>query len=71
MGYLMKKEYALYLEEKGILQIIHQKRLKEILSRVSNKLKNIDLIFVSSCYSQTLGELFLEYKTKNVIYIQG
>ena len=53
------------------MQIIHQNRLKEILNRVSNQLKNIDLVFVSSCYSETLGELFLEYGVKNVIYIQG
>ena len=65
------REYLLYLEEKAVLQTIHQKRLKEILSDVTAQLKNIDLVFVSTCYSENLGKLFLEYGVKNVIYIQG
>ena len=59
------------MEDKGILQVIEQKRLKEILSDVSAQLKNIDLVFVSTCYSENFGKLFLENQVKNVIYIQG
>ena len=66
-----KREYSLFLEEKGILQAIHQEKLERILSSVKNQLKNIDLVFASTCYSETLGELFLKYGINNVIYIQG
>ena len=71
-GYLDKnRKYYLYLENKGILKKLDQIRLKEILSSASCQLKNIDLVFASTCYSETLGKLFLEYGIKNVIYIQG
>ena len=66
-----KRIYSLHLEDKGILKRVDQDRLKQILSSVSDQLKNIDLVFVSTCYSETLGKLFLEYGIKNVIYIQG
>ena len=65
------RQYSLFLEEKGVLQKVTQKRLKEILSIYSNQLKNIDLVFASTCYSETLGKLFLESGINNVIYIQG
>ena len=65
------REYSLYLEENGIRQKIHQNRLREIFTSVSNQLKNIDLVFASTCYSETLGKLFLEFGIENVIYIQG
>ena len=65
------KEYSLFLEEKGVLQKIHQKRLEEILQSVSNQLKKIDLVFASTCYSEKLGKLFLDNGINNVIYIQG
>ena len=65
------RQYSLFLEEKGVLQKINQERLKEILSTYSNQIKNIDLVFASTCYSEALGKLFLEYGINNVIYIQG
>ena len=65
------KEYYLRLEEKGVLQEIHEKELEIILKLVSNQLEKIDLVFASTCYSQKLGELFLANGIKNVIYIQG
>ena len=71
-GYMdEKREYSLYLEEKGVIQKIYQKRLEQILSTNSNALKNIDLVFVSTCYSQILGKLFIDNGIKNVIYIHG
>ena len=66
-----KREYSLHLEEKGILQKIHQDRLREIFTSVSDQLKNINLVFAATCYSETLGKLFYEYGVENVIYIQG
>ena len=66
-----KREYSLFLEEKGILQKIRQDRLREIFASVSDQLKNINLVFASTCYSETLGKLFFEFGVENVIYIQG
>jgi hypothetical protein len=66
-----KRIYSLHLEDKGILKRVDQDRLKQILSSVSDQLKNIDLVFVSTCYSENFGKLFLENQVKNVIYIQG
>ena len=63
--------YYLILEDKGIQQNIKLDKLKNILKKNKTKLKNIDLVFVSTCHSETLGKLFLEYGVKNVIYIQG
>ena len=65
------RKYSLMLEEKAVAQKIHQDRLRQILSTLSNQLQNIDLIFASTCYSETLGKLFLDFGIKNVIYIQG
>ena len=69
--YDKKREYSLFLEEKGILEKVRQDRLKEILTSVSDQLKNINLVFASTCYSETLGKLFFDYGIENVIYIQG
>ena len=66
-----KKEYYLNLEKGGAVQQIHQDELKNLLQLVSNQLKNIDLVFASTCYSEKLGELFLANGINNVIYIQG
>ena len=64
-------EYSLLLEEKGVAKEIHQKELEIILNSVSKQLEKIDLVFTSTCYSEKLGELFLNNGIKNVIYIQG
>ena len=64
-------KYSLILEEKGVLQKINLDRIKEILTTFRNQIKKIDLVFASTCYSEALGKLFLEYGINNVIYIQG
>ena len=64
-------KYYLILEDKGIQQNVKLEKLEKILKKNESKLKNIDLVFVSTCHSETLGKIFLKYGVKNVIYIQG
>ena len=64
-----KDGYALVFEEKGKKKIVTEKDLDEILFKLKDKLVNIDLVVLSSCYSEVAGELFLKYGVKNVIYI--
>ena len=66
-----QKEYSLCLENRGELKKIPQSRLSKILKSYSKKLKQIELVFASTCYSQFLGNLFFENGVKNVICIQG
>ena len=66
-----QKEFSLCLEDRGELKEIPQSRLSKILKSYSPKLKKIELVFVSTCHSQFLGNLFLENGVKNVICIQG
>jgi len=67
----IQKEYSLCLENRGELKEIPQSKLSEILKSYSKKLKKIELVFASTCYSQFMGNLFLENGVKNVICIQG
>ena len=64
-------KYYLILEDKGIQQNVKLEKLEKILKKNESKLKNIDLVFVSTCHSESLGKIFLKYGVKNVIYIQG
>ena len=64
-------KYFLILEDKGKRQNIKFDKLEQILKTNSSKLKNIDLVFVSTCHSEGLGKLFKKYGAKNVIYIQS
>ena len=66
---LKDDEFSLILEDKIKYQKINSERLENILKINSSKIKNIDLVIVSACYSQKLGKLFIKYKAKNVIYI--
>ena len=63
--------YKLILEDKGVKQEIDEIKLEKIFKNLQNKLKLIDLVFVSTCYSENIGKLFYEYGAKNVIYIKG
>ena len=65
------QDYYLGLEANGIEQHINKDILNEILKASSEQIQKIDLIIISTCYSQELGELFLQNKAKNVIYIHG
>ena len=67
----ISSNYLLKLEDRCIDQDIPIERLKEHFEIISNNIRKIDLVFVSTCYSQQLGKLFLEYGVKNVIYIEG
>ena len=73
-GRLDKKDsnkYYLLLEENGYRKEISQKDLENIIRANAQKIKDIDLVFLSTCYSQNLGELFFNNGVKNVIYIHG
>ena len=63
--------YSLILENRGIEEPVNEIKLKKILKNMSDELKHIDLVYVSTCYSETLGKLFYDYGAKNVIYIHG
>jgi CHAT domain-containing protein len=64
-----ENKYSLILEDNTQKQDINSDQLENILKINSSKIENIDLVFVSTCYSEELGELFLKYGAKNVIYI--
>ena len=63
--------YYLLLEDKGKQQNIKYDKLEKILKANSSKLENIDLVFVATCHSEGLGQLFKKYGAKNVIYIES
>ena len=65
-----EKGYSLKFEDQWKKREIPEKELDDILSNLKDKLKNIDLVFLSSCYSEVAGKLFLKYGVKNVIYIK-
>ena len=63
-----------YKEKDGVKTIGKQQSIDESildsqLRKVSSKIKNIDLIILSTCFSGGLAKLFLKYGAKNVIYI--
>ena len=57
------------LQDSGKLQKIELSKLRDKLELNKNKIKELDLVIVSTCHSQDFGKLFLEYGAKNVIYI--
>ena len=64
--------YFLVLEnlmKNGQIQKVNYNKLKYILNSNIENIKKMDLVFVSTCHSQDLGELFLECGAKNVIFI--
>ena len=65
-----KLNYSLALEDKGKIQLIEKDELKEIIEENAEQIKKIELVIVSTCYSQPLGEFFLKY-AKNVIYVHA
>ena len=64
-------KYFLILENNLKQQSIYYDKLENILKANSSNIKNIDLVFVSTCHSEGLGKLFKKYGAKNVIYITG
>ena len=65
------QKYKLILEENGKQQILEYDILEKIIKTNKNNLKNIDLVFLSTCHSQQLGELFLDNGVKNVIFVES
>ena len=67
--------YALIFEEKGYKKEVNEKNLEDLFKIFKNNenneniLKEIDLVFLSSCHSERAGNLFYKYGVKNVIYI--
>ena len=67
-----KDKYSLVVENLkkfGQKQLINYNNLKFILEKGKLNVSKIDLVIVSTCYSEDFGKLFLEYGAKNVIYI--
>ena len=59
------------LKKNGQKKKITINTLDFILQSACINLNHIDLVIVSTCYSETFGKKFLEYGAKNVIYING
>lgn len=67
-------EYTLIMEDLGKKnfgqrQEYEENAIKALLKCVSQKIKNIELIILSTCYSGGLEELFSEYNPKSIIYV--
>ena len=65
-------KYSLLIEnlkQNGQCQPLNIEKLKLLLEPCKNNLRQIELVIVSTCYSEYLSNLFLEYGAKNVIYI--
>ena len=65
-------KYSLLIEnlkQNGQCQLLNIEKLKLLLEPCKNNLRQIELVIVSTCYSEYLSNLFLEYGAKNVIYI--
>ena len=65
-------KYSLILEDLdkyGEKQKYEENAIKTLLKCISHKIKNIDLIILSTCYSGGLEELFSEYNPKYIIYV--
>ena len=70
-----KWEYSLVIEdfeEKskfGEKKEMNEQSLRGLLNWVSHKIKDIDVVILSTCHSGGLHELFKEHKPKNIIYV--
>ena len=63
------KGYALVLEDKGNKFELTKQELEKKLKNLTKQLSNIDLVVLSSCYSEIAGKLFYNNGAKNVICI--
>ena len=62
------KKFSLCMENKGVLIEITEEKIRSILSN-EERLCNIDLVFISACHSEYLGNIFFECGVKNVICV--
>ena len=53
----------------GDRQMINEEKLRNLLTLLSNKIKNIHGIILSTCHSGGFAELFFEHKPQNIIYV--
>ena len=66
-------KYSIVLENlkrNGGEQIIDINKLKLILDINKINISRMDLVIVSTCFSQDFAEIFLELGAKNIIYIE-
>ena len=59
------------LKKCGKKQLIDINSLDLILKSAKINLRQLDLIILSTCYSENFAKKFIEYGAKNVIYING
>ena len=67
-------KYTLILEnlkKNGQQLKINYNSLKNLLNLNKINISKLDLVFVSTCFSQDFAELFYDYGAKNIIYING
>ena len=67
-------KYSLILEnlkKNGQPLKLNYNSLKNILNINKKNISKLDLVFVSTCFSQDFAELFYECGAKNIIYING
>ena len=57
------------LEKNGQILLLNMEKLNSILNLNKNYISQMDLVIVSTCYSEDLGLLFKECGAKNIIYI--
>ena len=57
------------LKKYGQRKMININSLRTIFESIKKNISEIDLAFISTCYSEDLGKLFLEKGAKNSIYI--
>ena len=66
------KNYSLIIEnlrKYGERKAIDYNKLEMILKSGDINIKKIDLVILTTCYSEDFGKLFLKYGAKNVIYL--
>ena len=69
---ILDENYSLMVEnlnKNGQRQFIDYNKLEMILKTGKININKIDLVIVSTCYSEDFGKLFLKYGVRNVIYI--
>lgn len=66
-----KGNILLLEDEKGMSDYFFQRDLDELLELVHQAQNPFEVVFVSSCYSQFAGEIFLKARAKHVICIRS
>lgn len=64
------EEYTLYLENLGVLSKLSKRELNKFLND-NYPFLHIDLLFLSSCHSEEIQDIFIERKVKAIISISS